>query len=937
MANVSWIFGATGDWSTAANWVTGTVPTSADDTSLDSVPSGAATITGAAEANSLALDSSYLTDGGTLTLGTALTMTNGSYLYLDGGTVDAPSGISFEDDTALDHVVNSGGSSSIAGDVGGHGEVDINGGSLAVSGSINDWYVYVNSGSMTVAGSVNDVITNVYGSLTVGGLMDGFLTHVYNSGSLTVDGSLSGAAAIVDSGGSMTVDGSVSVGIVVNVSGSMTVGGALNTGNSSSHVSGSLTVGGALTGGEVDIVGGSLEIGGASSSPIVFSSGGGTLRLDAPAEFTGAITVSGTTPTLDLAGVAVGAVSYDGSTLTVTESNNQQLTFSVSGRYDLSVDAVTFRSDGNGGTDINWAPTVAVTTSNDVNLAQSTATITFSFSVAPSDFSLEHVSAVGGTLSDLQRVDATTYTALFTGAESTDISNAGVTVDNAWHDRYGSVGATGVTAPFVVDTVSPTVAVSIDGSNLTLSKRAGTVTFSFSEAPVSFTLADTTAIGGSLGNLQKVNATTYTATFTAAANTLINNASVGVVANSWQEDNGNPGAGDTTANFSVDTLDHWTNAAGGSWTTASNWGNGVPAAAVAADIDRTGTYAVTISGVSSAYGLLVNDAGAIVSDSKNGALTLAGQGGSNSALTISAGTFALAGGILAAGSISIASGGALQISQSYTGTAALAEAITNNGAITLASPTGQSSFAVSFNGTLGGSGTVTVQGGATAVIGKAVSGTGSFTLMKNGSLELVAADSENVTFASGSTGTLKLDHSLTAPFAGKISGLTPKNAIDLADLAYLKPKSMIVTYTGNATGGVLTVSNGTQNVSLDLLGDYTHSTWTLSKDASGGTLVVDPPDQTPKLDPDLVPSSALDLLQDTLWAHSALGLAGYSDDIRDTLASADAPYGPNLALLVNYMASGFPLSSDGYGHSLVSGSVADGNNQHMLLSLPQHG
>ena len=54
------------------------------------------------------------------------------------------------------------------------------------------------------------------------------------------------------------------------------------------------------------------------------------------------------------------------------------------------------------------------------------------------------------------------------------------------------------------------------------------MTFAFSEAPTSFALADTSAVGGTLSNLSQVNATTYTATFTGAANTDIANASVSV-------------------------------------------------------------------------------------------------------------------------------------------------------------------------------------------------------------------------------------------------------------------------------------------------------------------------------------------------------------------------------------------------------------------------
>lgn len=39
----------------------------------------------------------------------------------------------------------------------------------------------------------------------------------------------------------------------------------------------------------------------------------------------------------------------------------------------------------------------------------------------------------------------------------------------------------------------------------------------FSEGPASFVVGDTMATGGTLSNLQQINATTYTATFTAAA------------------------------------------------------------------------------------------------------------------------------------------------------------------------------------------------------------------------------------------------------------------------------------------------------------------------------------------------------------------------------------------------------------------------------------
>jgi len=389
--------------------------------------------------------------------------------------------------------------------------------------------------------------------------------------------------------------------------------------------------------------------------------------------------------------------------------------------------------------------------------------------------------------------------------------------------------------------VTPTVTVTTSNYDVNVANNTATVTFSFSEAPTSFVLADTTATGGTLSNLVKVDATHYTATFTAAANTLINNASVSVTGDSWSENNGNPGAGGATANFTVDTFDHWINSAGGDWASAANWGNGVPTANLAADIDASGTYTVTISSADTTYGLLINAAGATVSDNTGGSLSITDSGGPsnpNGALTISAGSFALAGGGLTAGSISIANGGTLLVSQSYTGTGALAESITNNGSITLSN-----SSIVTFNGAISGSGSVTVQNSANAIFNTAITGTGSFTLQNGGSLEFGAADSENVTFAAGASGTLKIDHSLTAPFfTGYLSGLTTTNSVDLVDLAWTHPsKSMTATYSGTASGGTLTVSDRKNSVKLNLLGDYSTASWLLSKDGTGGTLVVDPP------------------------------------------------------------------------------------------------
>ena len=196
-----------------------------------------------------------------------------------------------------------------------------------------------------------------------------------------------------------------------------------------------------------------------------------TLKLDAPTAFTGAIQRIVLGDTIDLAGITASSATYSGSTLTINETNGQHLTYNnVSG--SVAGDTVTVASDNNGGTDIYWAqssaPTVSLSINNtDVNVANGTGTVTFAFSEAPVAFALADTTAVGGTLSNLQQINTTTYTATFTGAANTDINNASVSVTaGSYQDLAGNAGAGGSTTAFTVDTVTPTVAVSIDNTNL---------------------------------------------------------------------------------------------------------------------------------------------------------------------------------------------------------------------------------------------------------------------------------------------------------------------------------------------------------------------------------------------------------------------------------------------------------------------------------------
>ena len=118
-----------------------------------------------------------------------------------------------------------------------------------------------------------------------------------------------------------------------------------------------------------------------------------------------------------------------------------------------------------------------------------------------------------------------------------------------------------------------------------------------------------------------------------------------------------------------------------------------------------------------------------------------------------------------------------------------------------------------------------------------VTGASSITVSGSQVAEIFGPSNQNVIFAVGASGTLQLD--AASGYTGNVSGLTQNDTIDLASLAY--GPNMTVGYNGNAAGGILTVSNGTQSAAIALLGNYTASTFTPSSNGQGGTNVVDPP------------------------------------------------------------------------------------------------
>ena len=94
--------------------------------------------------------------------------------------------------------------------------------------------------------------------------------------------------------------------------------------------------------------------------------------------------------------------------------------------------------------------------------------------------------------------------------------------------------------------------------------------------------------------------------------------------------------------------------------------------------------------------------------------------------------------------------------------------------------------------------------------------------------EIDGASAQSVSFA-GTTGTLKLGDAFA--FTGQVSGLAEADALDLANVRY--GANTTATFLGNADGGTLTVTDGTDTAHIALVGDYLGSGWTLSSDGHG--------------------------------------------------------------------------------------------------------
>ncbi|TWC00217.1 hemolysin type calcium binding protein [Bradyrhizobium macuxiense] len=143
---------------------------------------------------------------------------------------------------------------------------------------------------------------------------------------------------------------------------------------------------------------------------------------------------------------------------------------------------------------------------------------------------------------------------------------------------------------------------------------------------------------------------------------------------------------------------------------------------------------------------------------------------------------------------------------------------------------------------------------------------------------LWAAYSGQLTFASA-TGTLKLENSVG--FTGTISGMTALDAIDLTDINFASIQTPVF-HNATASGGTLTITDGTRTANITLSGNYLSSTFVVSSDGNGGTTVVDPAPGAPPT----IPLTAAEAASGTVLASQTTGSYGVA--VTDSAASVGA-------------------------------------------------
>ena len=164
-------------------------------------------------------------------------------------------------------------------------------------------------------------------------------------------------------------------------------------------------------------------------------------------------------------------------------------------------------------------PTISISSITTALNKSQTASVTFALSELSTNFTLSDISVNGGTLSNFAG-SGITYTALFTPSTNSTSNGVISVASSVFTDVGGNLNADGLdannTLTIVVDTISPTIALSSSKSSL-IAGDTTIVTFTLSESSTNFVSSDVMVTGGTLSNFTG-SGVAYSALFTLAAN-----------------------------------------------------------------------------------------------------------------------------------------------------------------------------------------------------------------------------------------------------------------------------------------------------------------------------------------------------------------------------------------------------------------------------------
>ena len=771
-----WGSSIAGSWDVASNWNDTTAglnpalaaPGSNDSVTIDAADGGAAhVISGTGDSAALTIDGPTVLAAGQFSTGT-LTVADNEMLQLNAGdtlTVTGDASIGQLNGPVIGGILDVVGTLHVDGNLflglerGAIVGDTVNGGSLT-AGSLtsNGSHVDISGGGhFLVAGDVTETFGG--SSYSVNGstlTVDGTLTS-FNDSIFAIDGSTVQLAGLA-----LGTDPTDGIAIQVDDFGSPFYSGvgtsSVEIGTLGNAAVGSITIDAGITVTEA----GSFEAADIVDNGILVAAAGGSLTLDGSLGGSGQIEIgSGANLTVEGGAGAIGstaAIAFDGSGGTLTIAGSAL--------------------DGS----LNFVPTIS-----------------------------------GFDASDSINFQGTITNAIYNNGVLTLFDNGNVVANLNLSGNY-----TGDTFNTSADTVTLTVNPSAANSSITASPTTvladgtstTTLTVTAKDAAGDLMSGATvtlsaTGTGNSFAPVSGV--TDANGVFTATLDSsVVENETVQAVIG---------GTVDETVQVNF-VAEHWTNASGGSWTTAGNWNYGVPNSNDAAVIDASGTYTV-ISSASASVTALTTIATATLSVTA-GTLTVTGTGTSD-----------LAGAVINSSTISV-----------QNGTLELDNTVANTGG-TLAVGTGaflNLNAATVTGGNIADNGTIDVNGLVSLNSGVTFDGTGLSGKINNaGTIKLTGSTGVGIPALTlaGSGITLELDGTGTLNLNGKTLGNTASGDTLINNGNTISGTGKIGTGMGGTTplsvnnesgiieavGGVLSISNGTFLANSGLL-----------EAATGGTL-----------------------------------------------------------------------------------------------------